>query len=102
MRYATVFFTPQSSSSGGIVFFFKRLKYSYKRLILSFKSFHSTLLIPPMFEQVFRNIDDILYKDSGADSELDYIGQTSWVMFLRYLENLEQEKADDAVLQGKK
>ena len=54
-----------------------------------------------MFEQVFKNIDDILYKDSGADSELDYIGQTSWVMFLRYLDELEQEKADEAALQGK-
>ena len=30
-----------------------------------------------MFEQTFKNIDDILYKDAGADSELDYIGQTS-------------------------
>jgi type I restriction enzyme M protein len=54
-----------------------------------------------MFEQTFKNIDDILYKDSGADSELDYIGQTSWVMFLRYLDELEQDKADEATLQGK-
>ncbi len=54
-----------------------------------------------MFERTFKNIDDILYKDSGADSELDYIGQTSWVMFLRYLDNLEQDKADEAALQGK-
>ncbi len=54
-----------------------------------------------MFEQTFKNIDDILYKDSGADSELDYIGQTSWVMFLRYLDDLEQDKADHAELQGK-
>ena len=54
-----------------------------------------------MFEQTFKNIDDILYKDSGADSELDYIGQTSWVMFLRYLDELEQDKADQAALQGK-
>jgi len=54
-----------------------------------------------MFEQTFRNIDDILYKDSGADSELDYIGQTSWVMFLRYLDEMEQDKADEAALQGK-
>src|SRR5437764_1188650 len=38
-----------------------------------------------MFEQTFKNIDDILYKDAGADSELDYIGQTSWVLFLRHL-----------------
>jgi len=53
-----------------------------------------------MFEQTFKNIDDILYKDAGADSELDYIGQTSWVMFLRYLDELEQEKADEAELSG--
>ena len=54
-----------------------------------------------MFEQTFKNIDDVLYKDSGADSELDYIGQTSWVMFLRYLDELEQDKADEAALHGK-
>ncbi len=54
-----------------------------------------------MFEQTFKNIDDILYKDPGADSELDYIGQTSWVMFLRYLDELEQDKADEAELQGR-
>ncbi|MBN4072960.1 N-6 DNA methylase [Crocinitomix catalasitica] len=53
------------------------------------------------FEQTFKNIDDILYKDSGADSELDYIGQTSWVMFLRYLDELEKDKADEAELEGK-
>lgn len=53
-----------------------------------------------MFEQTFKNIDDLLYKDSGADSELDYIGQTSWVMFLRYLDELEQDKADQAELKG--
>jgi len=53
------------------------------------------------FEQTFKNIDDLLYKDSGADSELDYIGQTSWVMFLRYLDELEQDKSDEAELQGK-
>ena len=46
-----------------------------------------------MFEQTFKNIDDILFKDAGSDSELDYIGQTSWVLFLRYLEDLEQDKA---------
>lgn len=53
-----------------------------------------------MFEQTFKNIDDILYKDPGADSELDYVGQTSWVLFLRYLDELEKEKADEAALRG--
>lgn len=53
-----------------------------------------------MFEQTFKNIYDILYKDDGADSELDYVAQTSWVLFLRYLHELEQEKADAAALRG--
>lgn len=53
-----------------------------------------------MFEQTFKNIDDILWKDAGADSELDYIGQTSWIMFLRYLDELEKDKADEAALKG--
>lgn len=53
-----------------------------------------------MFEQTFKNIDDILWKDSGADSELDYIGQTSWIMFLRYLDDLEIEKKDIKELEG--
>jgi len=53
-----------------------------------------------MFEQTFKNIDDILFKDAGADSELDYIGQTSWILFLRYLDELELEKKDEAELRG--
>ena len=42
----------------------------------------------------------MLYKDSGADSELDDIGQTSWVILLHYLDELEQDKADKAELCG--
>ena len=53
------------------------------------------------FEQTFKNIDDVLFKDAGADSELDYIGQTSWILFLRYMDQLEQTKSDAAALEGK-
>ena len=52
------------------------------------------------FEQIVKNIDDPLYKDSGSDSELDDIGQTSWVMLLHYLDELEQDKADESELRG--
>ncbi len=54
-----------------------------------------------MFEQSFRNIDDILRKDAGASSELDYVEQTSWILFLKYLDGLEQDKATEAALAGK-
>ena len=52
------------------------------------------------FEQTFKNIDYLLYKDSGADSEVDDIGQTSQVMLLYYLDELEQDKADEVELRG--
>jgi type I restriction enzyme M protein len=53
-----------------------------------------------MYEQAFRNIDDTLWKDSGCSSELDYIEQTSWVLFLKYLDDYEQDKQTAAELNG--
>ena len=54
-----------------------------------------------MFEQAFKNIDDVLRKEAGCTTELDYTEQTSWLLFLKYLDGLEQDKADEAALQGK-
>ena len=51
-----------------------------------------------MFEQTFKNIDDILHKDAGCTSELDYTEQSSWLLFLKYLDALEQDKAAEAEL----
>lgn len=55
-----------------------------------------------MFEQTFKRIDDILWKDAGCTSELDYTEQSSWLLFLKYLDALEEEKAMEAKLEGKK
>jgi type I restriction enzyme M protein len=54
-----------------------------------------------LFEQTFKNIDDILHKDAGCGSELDYVEQTSWVLFLKYLDDLERDKSTAAELSGK-
>jgi len=54
-----------------------------------------------MFEQAFKNIDDVLWKDAGCTSELDYTEQTSWLLFLKYLDALESERATAAALNGK-
>jgi type I restriction enzyme M protein len=53
-----------------------------------------------MFEQIFKNIDDILWKDAGCGSELDYVEQTSWVLFLKYLSDLEKDRETSAFLSG--
>ena len=55
-----------------------------------------------MFEQAFKNIDDILHKEAGCTTELDYTEQTSWLLFLKYLDGLVQDLADEAALAGKK
>ena len=54
-----------------------------------------------MFEQTFKNIDDILWKDAGCSSELDYVEQTSWILFLKYLDDYEKDKKTAAELSGK-
>lgn len=53
-----------------------------------------------MFETTFRNLDDTLRKDAGCSSELDYIEQTSWVLFLKYLDDFETDKEAAAKLNG--
>ena len=55
-----------------------------------------------MFEQAFKNIDDVLWKEAGCTTELDYTEQSSWLLFLKYLDGLEQDKATEAALDGKK
>ena len=54
-----------------------------------------------MFEQTFKNIDDVLWKEAGCATELDYTEQTSWMLFLKYLDDLEQERSMEAQLVGR-
>ena len=53
-----------------------------------------------MFEQAFRNIDDILRREGGG--VLKYTEQSSWLLFLKYLDGLEQDRAVEAEVEGKK
>lgn len=55
-----------------------------------------------MFETSFKNIDNILRTDSGSATELDYVEQTSWILFLKYLDDLDEIKKTEAQLAGKK
>ncbi|MCF6282460.1 MAG: type I restriction-modification system subunit M [Candidatus Polarisedimenticolaceae bacterium] len=54
-----------------------------------------------MFEQTFKNIDNVLWKEAGCTTELDYTEQSSWMLFLKYLDDLEQKRAMEAELVGK-
>ena len=53
-----------------------------------------------MFENTFKKIDDILRKDKGSSTEMDYVEQSSWVLFLKYLDDLERDREAAAILTG--
>jgi type I restriction enzyme M protein len=55
-----------------------------------------------VFEHVFKSIDDVLRKEAGCTTELDYTEQTSWLLFLKYLDGLEQEREMMAALDRRK
>ena len=55
-----------------------------------------------MFEQTFKNIDDVLWKEAGCTTELDYTEQTSWMLFLKYLDDLETGNEHEGRTSGKK
>src|SRR5205085_8664060 len=59
------------------------------------------MVLHTMFEQAFKNIDDILRKEAGCTTELDYTEQTSWLLFLKYLDELEADRATEAELNGR-
>lgn len=54
-----------------------------------------------MFEQIFKNVDAFIWKDAGCDSELDYAEQTSWILFLKWLDDFEQDKQIKSKLDNK-
>lgn len=54
-----------------------------------------------MFEQAFKNLDDTLRREAGCTTELDYTEQSSWLLFLKYLDDLEQARSQAAALTGK-
>jgi type I restriction enzyme M protein len=56
---------------------------------------------PSSFEQAFRAIDACLRKEAGCGTELDYTEQTSWLLFLKYLDGLEDDRAAVAALESR-
>lgn len=55
---------------------------------------------PANFEQAFKSIDNALREDAGVSNELDYVEQTSWILFLKYINDFEEDKGLGAALSG--
>jgi len=54
-----------------------------------------------MADNPFNSVDDELRKDAGCTTELDYIEQSSWLLFLKYLDSMENRRKLAAEIQGK-
>lgn len=54
-----------------------------------------------MYENAFNAIERDLRAEEGIANELDYVEQISWVLFLKYLHDLEADRSDQAALEGK-
>ncbi|MCH7390359.1 class I SAM-dependent DNA methyltransferase [Acinetobacter dispersus] len=54
-----------------------------------------------LLQQKIDRITDILRRDDGISGAMHYTEQTSWVLFLKFLDDYESEKEDESVLSGK-
>lgn len=52
-------------------------------------------------ESKINRITDILRRDDGISGAMHYTEQISWILFLKFLNDLEEEKSDEALLIGK-
>lgn len=53
-----------------------------------------------MYENAFNAIERQLRAEEGIANELDYVEQISWLLFLKYLHDFENERRDLAELKG--
>lgn len=53
------------------------------------------------FESTFKAIDNTLHHDEGCSTALDYVEQSSWVLFLKYFDDLEKTREQAAELEDK-
>jgi type I restriction enzyme M protein len=53
-----------------------------------------------VFDAAFKQVDAILRKEKGCSTELDYVEQSSWILFLKYLDDLEADREAEAELTG--
>ena len=48
----------------------------------------------------FKRIDKILFEDAGTNGANDYMAQMSWILFLKYLDDLEDIRKQESVFTG--
>lgn len=55
-----------------------------------------------MLGSLLKSARDIMRKDKGLNGDLDRLPLLTWIMFLKFLDDLEQQRKEEATLSGKK
>ena len=55
-----------------------------------------------MLGSLLKSARDIMRKDKGLNGDLDRLPLLTWIMFLKFLDDLEQQRKEEAALAGKK
>lgn len=55
-----------------------------------------------MLGSLLKSARDIMRKDKGLNGDLDRLPLLTWIMFLKFLDDLEQQREQETVLAGKK
>jgi type I restriction enzyme M protein len=51
---------------------------------------------------IIKSCRDIMRKDKGLNGDLDRLPMLTWIMFLKFLDDMEEIRAEEAKLAGKK
>ena len=51
---------------------------------------------------IVKSARDIMRKDKGLNGDLDRLPMLTWIMFLKFLDDLELQRQEEAQLAGKK
>jgi type I restriction enzyme M protein len=57
---------------------------------------------PQMLGSLLKSARDIMRKDKGLNGDLDRLPLLTWIMFLKFLDDLEQQREEETALSGKK
>src|SRR5438132_14087159 len=67
---------------------------------------HASTAAPPTTAQalgsLLKSARDIMRKDKGLNGDLDRLPMLTWIMFLKFLDDLELQREQEAKLAGKK
>ncbi len=55
-----------------------------------------------MLGSLLKSARDVMRKDKGLNGDLDRLPLLTWIMFLKFLDDLEQQRKEEALLSGKK